>query len=112
MNDFPDFMKNSLNRIDSSQQNTPDIDGYYFEGKDGSQICIWTYFSDRESKENIHEFDEYDFCAAGEYVEIFDGEEHILHSGDELLIPKRTPHHGRVKKGTRTIHAFGGKRIV
>ena len=67
---------------------------------------------DRESQENTHEFDEYVICASGEYTEIFDGNEHILHAGDELLIPKGTPHHGRVKKGTRTIHAFGGKRIV
>ncbi len=34
MKDFPDFMKNVLNHIDSSQQNTKDIDGYYFEGKE------------------------------------------------------------------------------
>ena len=112
MKDFPLFMKKQLNHIDSSQQNTHDIDGYYYEGKDGSQICFWTYYSDRESKENIHEFDEYVFCVSGEYVEIFNDEEHILHSGDELLIPKGTPHHGRVTKGTRTIHAFGGKRII
>lgn len=112
MKDFPMFMKNPLNRIDSRQQNTPDIDGYYFEGKDGSQICVWTYFSDRESKETVHEFDEYVLCVSGEYVEIFCGEEHVLLPGDELLIPKGTPHHGRVKKGSRTIHAFGGKRIV
>ena len=112
MVDFPDFMKSKANHIDSSQQNTPDIDGYYYEGADGSQICFWTYYSDRESTENTHDFDEYVFCVSGEYVEIFNDEEHILHSGDELLIPKRTPHHGRVTKGTRTIHAFGGKRIT
>ena len=112
MDDFPQFMKNELNHIDSSQQNTADIDGYYYEGRDGSQICYWTYHSDRESKENVHEFDEYVFCVSGEHVEIFDGAEHVLHSGDELLIPKGTPHHGRAAKGTRTIHAFGGRRIV
>ena len=76
MEAFPDFMKASLNHIDSSQQNTPDIDGYYYEGKDGSQICFWTYFSDRESKENVHEFDEYVLCVEGEYVEII-GEDPI-----------------------------------
>lgn len=59
MKDFPDFIKSKMNHIDSSQQNTKDIDGYYFEGKDGSQMAIWTYYSDRESKEQIHEFDEY-----------------------------------------------------
>ncbi|MBP0973121.1 MAG: cupin domain-containing protein [Oscillospiraceae bacterium] len=112
MNDFPAFMKQPMNRIPTAQQNTPDIDGYYYEGQDGSQICFWTYLADRDSKENVHAFDEYVVCIAGEYVEIFDGKEHILHAGDELLIPKGTPHHGRVKKGTRTIHAFGGKRIT
>lgn len=54
----------------------------------------------------------YSVLPGGEYVEIFNGKEHVLHSGDELLIPKGTPHHGRVIKGTRTIHAFGSKRIV
>ena len=34
MKDFPQFMKKQLNHIDSSQQNTPDIDGYYYEGKE------------------------------------------------------------------------------
>lgn len=112
MKDFPDFMKNELNHIDSSQQNTPDISGYYFEGKDGSQIAYWTYFSDRASKENVHEFDEYIVCVAGQYCEIFNDIEHILNPGDELFVPKGVPHHGWVKAGTRTIHAFGGKRIV
>lgn len=111
MKDFPKFMKNELNHIDSSQQNTLDIDGYYYTGADGSQMAFWTYYADRVSKENVHEFDEYVLCVSGEYVEIFNDEEHILHSGDELLIPRETPHHGRVIKGTRTIHAFGGKRI-
>ena len=50
MKEFPDFMKNQLNHIDSSQQNTLDIDGYYYEGADGSQICFWTYYADRNSK--------------------------------------------------------------
>lgn len=111
MKDFPEFMKNKLNHIDKSQQNTKDIDGYYYEGADGGQIAFWTYYADRESNKNVHEFDEYVFCVSGEYTEIFGGEEHILHSGDELFIPKGVPHHGRVTKGTRTIHAFGGKRI-
>lgn len=32
--------------------------------------------------------------------------------GMNFSYPKGVPHHGKVKKGTRTIHAFGGKRIV
>lgn len=111
MRDFPDFMKNDKNHINSSQQNTVDINGYYFEGKDGSQMAFWTCYSDRESKENMHEFDEYIVCVAGQYTEIFNDIEHVLNPGDELLVPKQTPHHGRCIAGTRTIHAFGGKRI-
>jgi len=112
MSDFPNFMKRSINHINSNQQNTKDIDGYYFEGNDGSQMAFWTCYSDRESKEQTHEFDEYTVCVSGEYVEIFDGVEHILKPGDEVFVPKGMPHYGRVKAGTRTIHCFGGKRIV
>jgi quercetin dioxygenase-like cupin family protein len=111
MGSFPEFMKNELNHIDSSQQNTKDIDGYYFEGKDGSQMAYWTCYAERNSKEQVHEFDEYTVCVAGQYVEIFDGVEHVLNPGDEVVVPKGTPHHGRVTAGTRTIHCLWGKRI-
>lgn len=41
MTDYPEFMKREANHIDSSQQNTKDIDGYYFTGNDGSQMLWW-----------------------------------------------------------------------
>ena len=109
---FPEFMFNEKNKIPASQQNTQDIEGYYYTANDGSQMAFWIYKSDRVSKEHMHDYDEYMLCVEGEYIVTIDGEEHILHSGDELLIPKKTPHHGRVAEGTRTIHAFGGKRII
>jgi hypothetical protein len=34
----------------------------------------------------------------------------ILNKGDEIFIPKGTPHSGDCIAGTRSIHAFGGKR--
>ena len=111
MKDFPEFMKSEKNHISSDQQNTPDIDGYYFEGEDGSQMAFWTYYSDRVSKEQKHEFDEYTVCVSGQYTEIIDGKEFVLNPGDELYVPKGTLHSGRCIAGTRTIHAFGGKRI-
>lgn len=40
MKHFPSFLKNPKNKIDSSQQNTEGIEGYYFEGKDDSQIAF------------------------------------------------------------------------
>lgn len=47
----------------------------------------------------------------GEYIVTVDGVEYILHAGDELFIPKGSVQGGRVKAGTRSIHAFGGQRV-
>lgn len=111
MQDFPAFMKNEKNRIGADQQNTPAIEGYFFEGADGSQMAFWTCHADRESQPHTHPFDEYLVCVAGRYTAILDGREHVLEPGDELFIPKGTVQGGRCIAGTRTIHAFGGKRI-
>ena len=42
MNDFPNFMKNPANRIATSHQATPGVEGYVFDGIDGSQMAFWT----------------------------------------------------------------------
>lgn len=112
MIDFPDFMKNSLNYIDSSQQNTKDVEGYYYTANNGDQIAFWTCHSNMESKKHCHHFDEYMLVISGEYVVCFeDGTETFLGPGQELLIPANTIQWGRCIAGTRSIHAFGGKRI-
>jgi len=111
MQDFPDFMKISANQIESSQQNTKDIVGYYYTANDGSQMAFWTCYEDRESAEHCHAFDEYMVCVSGQYWVTMNGIETVLHPGDELFIPKGTVQSGRCKAGTRTIHAFGGRRI-
>lgn len=111
MEHFPGFMKNIKNKIDPSQQNTKDIEGYFFEGKDDSQIAFWECHADRTSKKHSYDFDEYMICVSGEYIACLNGKEIILKSGNELFIPKGTEQWGKCKAGTRTIHAFGGKRI-
>ncbi len=111
MNEFPQFMKSEANLIPASQQNTPDITGYYYTANDGSQMAFWSYSADRVSKEHTHDYDEYMIVVEGEYVVSIDGVETILHAGDELFIPKGSLQGGRVKAGTRSIHAFGGTRI-
>ena len=111
LEEFPEFMKHIDNKIDSSQQNTSDIEGYFFEGKDGCQMAYWTSYADRESKPHKHNFDEYTVCVSGEYISIIDGKEIVLHAGDELFVPKGVEQGGKIKAGTRTLHAFGGKRI-
>lgn len=111
MKDFPEFMKSELNRIDASQQNTKDIEGYYYEGKDGSQMAFWTCHSARESAKHMHDFDEYIVIVAGQYTACFEDREIVLNPGDELYIPAGTVQWGRCIAGTRSIHAFGGKRV-
>ncbi|WP_335582403.1 cupin [Candidatus Formimonas warabiya] len=88
MKDFPGFMENSANHIDSAEQNTEDIDGYYYEGADGSQMAFWTCHSDRVSKKHKHEFDEYMVCVSGKYIAVINDIEYVLNPGDELFILK------------------------
>jgi quercetin dioxygenase-like cupin family protein len=86
--DFPEFMKSKSNHISSKEQNTEDIDGYFYEGVDGSQMAFWTCYSDRVSKKHTHEFDEYMVCINGQYTAVLNDEEFVLNPGDELFIPK------------------------
>lgn len=112
MNDFPEFMKRTINQVPTEQQNTSDVQGYFYTASDGSQMVFWTAMADRISKEHMHDCDEYMVCISGEYIVTINGKETILHAGDEMVIPKGTLQGGMCKAGTRTIHAFGGKRIV
>ena len=109
--DFPDFMKAEANRVDSSQQNTKDIDGYYYTANNGQQMAFWICSKNRVSAEHCHDFDEYMVCLSGRYWAIINGIETVLNPGDELFIPKGSVQRGKCIAGTRTIHAFGGQRI-
>lgn len=110
MKEFPEFMKNPANKIASENQYTPNISGYVFDGADGSQMAFWTNPDGGKSTEHIHDYDEYVVVVQGRYTVIIDEKRHILDVGAEFLIPKGTPHSGESISGTRTIHAFGGKR--
>ena len=46
MNDFPNFMKSPANLIGKSSQYTDEIEGYVFNGADGSQIAFLDMFSE------------------------------------------------------------------
>lgn len=111
MNEFPEFMKNPLNRIGKISQYTDDIEGYVFNGADGSQMAYWTCHQYRDSKEHTHDFDEYFVVVQGLYTIIINGKEEPICAGQECYIPKGIPHSGRAIAGTRTIHCFGGKRV-
>jgi len=110
MRNFPDFMKHSANKIATTSQSTPGVEGYVFDGVDGSQMAFWTCAENAESAPHTHDFDEYMLVVAGCYTLIISGERIPIMPGEERLIPKGLAHAGEVIAGTRTIHAFGGHR--
>ena len=110
MNDFPEFMKHPANKIASQTQYTKGIEGYVFDGVDGSQMAFWTNPLGRDSAEHAHDYDEYMVVVQGKYTVIIAGTRIPMGVGKEFIIPKGTPHSGESLPGTRTIHAFGGKR--
>jgi len=110
MNAFPEFMKNPANRISGSNQATPGVEGYVFDGKDGSQMAFWTCTEDAVSADHVHDYDEYMLVVQGCYTLIINGKRIPINEGEEHFIRRGTVHGGEVLAGTRTIHAFGGHR--
>jgi len=110
MKDFPEFMKNPANKIASASQYTKSIEGYVFDGVDGSQMTHWTYPETGESAAHTHEYDEYMMVVQGQYTLIIEGKRVTLKAGQEYLIKRGILHGGGATAGTRIIEAFGGKR--
>jgi len=59
VNNFPEFMKSSANKIATSSQATPGVDGYGFDGADGSQMTFWTCRETAVSAARAHDYEEY-----------------------------------------------------
>jgi mannose-6-phosphate isomerase-like protein (cupin superfamily) len=110
MGDFPQFMKRPANRIARSEQATPGVEGYVFDGVDGSQMAFWNCRETAQSAAHAHEFDEYMLVVEGCYTLIIEGKRIPVRAGEEYFIPRGVMHAGEVLGGTRTIHAFGGHR--
>jgi len=110
MDNFPEFMKHPANRIAASDQATPEVEGYVFDGADGSQMAFWTCRDRAASAAHAHDYDEYMTVVQGCYTLIINGQRIPLKAGAEYFIPRDVLHSGEVLAGTRTIHAFGGHR--
>jgi mannose-6-phosphate isomerase-like protein (cupin superfamily) len=110
MADFPAFVKHPANRIAAGSQHTPGVEGYVFDGAEGSQVALWRAERDAETSVHVHPFDEWFLVVEGTYFLVVDGREVRVDAGQELFIPRGTPISGRVTAGTRTIHVFGGRR--
>jgi mannose-6-phosphate isomerase-like protein (cupin superfamily) len=103
-------MKNPVNRVTPGQQATPGVEGFVFDGADGSQMAFWTCCGTALSAAHSHPCDEYMLVVQGCYTLIINGERIPVNAGEEYLIPRGVLHSGEVLAGTRTIHAFGGHR--
>jgi quercetin dioxygenase-like cupin family protein len=112
LNDFPSFMKNERNRIDSKHQSGDQIEGYVYDGIDGSQMAFWKCRDGGTSAAHTHDFDEYMIVVQGRYTVILESGRFDVNAGEEAFIPGNVPHAGEYVKNTRTIHAFGGKRAA
>jgi quercetin dioxygenase-like cupin family protein len=110
MKEFPAFMQHPANHIAANSQATPGVEGYVFDGVDGSQMAFWTCRETASSAEHLHDYDEYMLVVQGLYTLIIDGQKIPVSAGEEYFIPRGVPHSGEVQAGTRTIHAFGGHR--
>src|SRR6478735_742074 len=111
MQPFPTFMKSAVNRIPASSQHTAGIEGYVFDGADGTQIAFWECSADAHTAEHVHEFDEYFIVVEGCYTDTIDGRETVIRAGQECVIRRGATISGSVRAGTRTIHMFGGQRV-
>jgi quercetin dioxygenase-like cupin family protein len=103
-------MRHPSNRIAARSQATPGVEGYVFDGADGSQMAFWTCRETAPSAEHAHDFDEYFIVVEGCYTLIVGGQRIPVNAGEEYFIPRGVVHGGEPLAGTRTIHAFGGHR--
>jgi len=109
MNEFPLFLRNPVNAV-GDHQKSGGVEGFIYDGADGSQVLLFQCAADGISKEHVHDFDEYFVVIQGEYSLGIQGKTIRLTAGDEYFIPKGIPHDGAFIAGTRTMNAFGGKR--
>ena len=86
MDDFPRFVKNPANRIATASQHTPGVEGYVFDGADGSLVALWRAGSDAVTAAHTDDFDEYFVVVGGTYFLVVGGEEVRVDAGQEYFI--------------------------
>src|SRR6516225_6659320 len=100
MDSFPDFMMSSANKIAVTNQATPGVEGYVFDGADGAQMAFWTSSEAACSAAHVHDFDEYMIVVQGCYTLVIDGKQIPVRAGEEYFIPRGVQHEGEVLAGT------------
>ena len=106
MNKFPEFMRKSCNAV-----KVGNLEGYVFDGADGSQMVLWYTKKGGRSAMHTHDYDEYALVVQGTFIGTIGGKKVKMKSGDECFIPAGAPHDGVYSANYRAIDAFGGKRV-
>lgn len=110
MREFPAFVRKPSNAV-LIENPESGMEGYVFEGTDGTQIVLWTSREGGVSNTHVHDYDEYCVVVEGTFVGMVGTEEIRLGPGDECFIPADVPHSGSYSAGYRAIDAFGAKRV-
>lgn len=87
------------------------MEGYVFDGADGSQMVIWHSKKGGRSLLHTHDYDEYCIVVQGKFTGIVGGRKCCLGPGEECYIPAGISHGGVYSKNYRAIDAFGGTRV-
>lgn len=109
MKHFPDFFKKEPNKVPNAPEG---MEGYFFQGDDGSQVIFWENVTGGSVGLHTHDFWEYCYVVEGWYEGIVDGKVVKLGPGDECVIPPGVPHQGKHSPNYRAIDIFGGPRVV
>lgn len=109
MKHFPDFFKKEENKVPNAPEG---MEGYFFEGDDGSQVIFWENSSGGSVGLHSHEYWEYCYVVEGVYEGIVDGKPVKLGPGEECVIPPGVPHQGKHSANYRAIDIFGGPRVI
>lgn len=110
LKEYPAFLRHSANAAEIGGP-SPGLSGYVFDGKDGSQLVLWTSTEGGISNAHSHDYDEYCIVIAGSTTMNVGGEEVTLGPGDEFFVPAGVVHSGTFTKGYRAIDGFGGHRV-
>jgi len=110
MGKFPEFMRKSCNAVRLSKK-AGGMEGYVFDGADGSQLVIWHAKKSGRSKMHTHDYDEYAVVVQGTFAGTIGGKKVKMRPGEECFIPAGVPHDGVYSADYRAIDAFGGKRV-
>lgn len=110
MEAFPEFMRKPCNAVEGGTH-AKVLEGYLYEGIDGTQVVLWQCRKGGKSDLHTHDFDEYAVVIQGTFKGTVGGKPVVMKPGDECFIPAGVPHDGQYSSNYRAIDAFGGKRV-